>query len=143
MVKKMKFSSTISIKTAISDECASELQQTISDEFLRISDKCFQNKSALYCESINASFGSILRNDVTVVSMTPRRKEDGYNVFAETEYKPSGFFWIFFVIDILLIETIIGFILGMGITLGLYFYNKKIVADEIENALKNIKKQIE
>ena len=139
----MKFSSSISIKSPISDEFAAELEQSISDEFSRISDKCLPIKTEFRCDSINASFGSILRNDVTIVSYTPRKKDDGYNITATTEYKPSGFFWFFFIVDILLIETIIGFILGMGITLGLYFYNKKIVVDEIEKALKNIKNQVE
>ena len=139
----MKFSSSISIKSPISDEYAAELNTAISDEFSRISDKSFYVRTKFRCESINASFGSILRNDVTVVSFSPRKKADGYNIVAETEFKPSGFFWVFFVIDILLIETIIGFILGMGITLGLYFYNKKIVVEEIEKAMKNIKNQVE
>lgn len=139
----MKFSSSISIKSLISDLQTTELEQAISEEFSRISNSCIQIKKNFRCESINASFGSILRNDVTIVSLVPRKKEDGYNIIAETEYKPSGFFWIFFVIDIILIETIIGFVVGMGITLGLYFYNKKIVVEETEKALQNIKNQME
>lgn len=139
----MKFSSSVSIKSLVDDCNETELRQLVSDEFANISEHCIQMKNKVRCESINASFGSILRNDITIVSVSPRKKSDGYNITADTEYKPSVFFWIFFAIDILLIETIIGFILGMGITLGLYFYNKKIVVDEIDKALKNLKNQIE
>lgn len=139
----MKFSSAIGIKTAISDNNKLELEQAVFDEFSRISDRCIKNRNDVRCESITASFGSILRNDTTFVSVTQRKSSDGYNIVADTEYKPSIFFWIFFVVDILLIETIVGFIFGMGVTLGLYFYNKNIVAGEIDKALLNIKNQIE
>ena len=52
-------------------------------------------------------------------------------------------FWIFFTIDILLVETIIGFVVGMGVTLGLYFYHKKIVSESLSEALKNAAREIE
>ena len=139
----MKFSSSISVKSPVTDACEAELNELIFNEFNRISECCTNTRNGIRCDSINASFGSILRKDSTIVSIQARKKADGYNIIANTEYKPSGFFWIFFVIDILLIETIIGFILGMGVTLGLYFYNKKLVVNEIENVLKNIKNQTE
>ena len=142
-VKVMNFSSSISVKSPVTDACEAELNELIFDEFNRISDCCTNTRNGIRCDSINASFGSILRKDSTTVSIQTRKKADGYNITANTEYKPSVFFWIFFIIDILLIETIIGFILGMGVTLGLYFYNKKLVVNEIENVLKNIKNQIE
>ena len=139
----MKFSSSISVKSPVSDVCETELKELIFNEFNRISDCCTNVPNAIRCDLINASFGSILRTDSTIISIQARKKADGYNIIANTEYKPSGFFWIFFIIDILLIETVIGFVLGMGVTLGLYFYNKKLVVSEIENALKNIKNQTE
>lgn len=139
----MKFSSSVSIKSLVYDCNEIELRHLVSDEFAKISERCIQIKDKVRCESINASFGSILRNDITIVTISARKKFDGYNITADTEYKPSVFFWIFFAIDILLIETIIGFILGMGITLGLYYYNKKVVVDEIDKALRNLKNQIE
>ena len=142
-VKVMNFSSSISVKSPVTDACEAELNELIFNEFNRISECCTNTRNGIRCDSINASFGSILRKDSTTVSIQTRKKADGYNITANTEYKPSVFFWIFFIIDILLIETIIGFILGMGVTLGLYFYNKKLVVNEIENVLKNIKNQIE
>lgn len=139
----MKFSYSVNVKSAVHELCETELKELLKDEFQRVSGSCTSLKNAVRCDSINASFGSILRNDTTTVSIEPRRNYDGYNIKAETEYKPSGFFWVFFIIDIILIETVIGFILGMGITLGLYFYNKKLVTDEIINALANVKNRFE
>lgn len=139
----MKLSFAEKIKTTVCEEKENEIKVLLFEEFRRISDNCIEDQKYLNCSSINASFGSILRNDSTIITMKARKKQDGYNIVADTEYKPSGFFWIFFVIDILLIETIIGFVLGMGITLGLYFYNKKLVAEGIETALRNVKNQIE
>jgi hypothetical protein len=141
--KGMKFSSAVSVKFPVSDAYEAELNELIFNEFNRISDCCTNTGNGIRCDSINASFGSILRKDSTIVSIQVRKQADGYNIIANTEYKPSGFFWVFFIIDILLIETIIGFVFGMGVTLGLYFYNKKLVVSEIENALKNIKNQTE
>ncbi|MBE6404980.1 MAG: hypothetical protein E7040_03055 [Lentisphaerae bacterium] len=139
----MKLSFAEKINTPVCEEKENEIKVLLFEEFRRISDNCIDGQKYLNCSSINASFGSILRNDSTIITMKARKKQDGYNIVADTEYKPSGFFWIFFVIDILLIETIIGFVLGMGITLGLYFYNKKLVAEGIETALRNVKNQIE
>ena len=107
----MKFSSTVSVKSLVSDVYEAELNELIFNEFNRISECCTNTLNGIRCDSINASFGSILRKDSTIVSIQARKKADGYNIIANTEYKPSGFFWIFFIIDLLLIETIIGFIL--------------------------------
>ena len=73
----------------------------------------------------------------------PNRRKTGYTLEATVNYRPSAWFWIFFVIDILLIETVVGFIVGMGITLGMYFYHKKVVADSLREALRNVAEAME
>ena len=88
----MNFSSSISVKSPVTDACEAELNELIFDEFNRISDCCTNTRNGIRCDSINASFGSILRKDSTTVSIQTRKKADGYNITANTEYKPSVFF---------------------------------------------------
>ena len=139
----MLFSNSVKIKCESTEINYSKLQDIVFNEFKRISDNCLNNGSQILVTGINTTFGSILRDDTTTVRINADNSGFVYRIDAETVYKPSVFFWIFFVVDILLIETVIGFIAGMGITLGLYFYNKKIVVDEINGALKNVKNRLE
>ena len=139
----MLFSNSVKIKCESTEINYSKLQDIVFSEFKRISDNCFNNDNQISAAGINTTFGSILRNDTTTVRINAANDGCEYLIDTETIYKPSVFFWIFFIIDILLIETVIGFIAGMGITLGLYFYNKKIVVDEINSALKNLKNKLE
>ena len=133
----MIFSNSVKIKCEVDDSTNAKLRETVYKEMNRIAAGCVEKDGALAVSGVNNSFGSILRNDVTTIRFRPSRNTDGYVVEAETEYKPSGWFWIFFVIDIVLIETIIGFVIGMGVTLGLYFYNKNLVQNGIKQALQN------
>ena len=140
---EMLLSSSINIKTEFQEQYENEIYDCLETEFSRISNNCYNYSGIIHCDSINASFGSILRTDKTHISVKKRDTHGGYVVTACTEYKPSCWFWLFFVIDILLIETIIGFIAGMAVTLGLYFYNKNLVVDAVKNALQNVKNKIE
>lgn len=97
----------------------------------------------LEAKSINASFGSILRDDKSIITIRESINKDGYVVNCDTVYKPSVFFWIFFVADIILITTVIGFLVGMGATLGLYFYNKSLVEKAVKDALEKTKQNLE
>lgn len=95
------------------------------------------------CYDINNCFGAILRKDITHVSVKATRNDYGYIIETETIFKPSIAFWVFCIIDLLLIETIIGTIIGFGITFGLFFYNKKLVETTIIDILKRIKEEFE
>ena len=139
----MKFLTSINVKCEVNEQTEYGIYDSLEKEFTRISENCFIQRNCIRCDLIHASFGSILRTDSTRVYLEKNKKLDGYNIIAETEYKPSVWFWVFFIIDILLIETVIGFAVGIGITLGLYFYNKNLVIDAINNVLKNIKNEIE
>ena len=133
----MKFSNSIKVKCEPGDSTKVALIGAAEGELRRIADSCVENDGIIAVDGINNSFGSILRNDKTIVRVKPSHKGDGYLLEAETEFKPSVWFWIFFAIDIILIETVIGFVVGMGITLGLYFYNKNLVQDGLKQALQN------
>ena len=133
----MKFSNSIKVKCETDENTKIVLMEAVMREMRRIAADCVENDGVISVSGVNNSFGSILRDDTTVVRIKPAHTGGGFLLEAETEFKPSVWFWIFFVIDILLIETIIGFILGMGATLGLYFYNKNLVQNGLKQALEN------
>ena len=134
----MHFSLTENVKIEISEENDRALEEALFEALRRISLTCRKvGNNAIETESINATFGSILRNDNTSVIFLPNRRKDGYLIEAQVNYRPSMWFWIFFIIDILLIETVIGFLVGICLTLGLYFYHPKIVSDCLRDALRN------
>lgn len=140
----MHFSLTENVKIEISEENDRALEEALFEALRRISLTCRKvGNNAIETESVNATFGSILRNDNTSVTILPNRNRNGYLLEAQVCYRPSMWFWIFFVIDILLIETIIGFLVGMGATLGLYFYHRKIVSDSLQEALRNTVRKME
>ena len=134
----MLFSETTNINTKVTKEASKLLAQKIFREMTRIANRCQQEEDKLVVYGLSNTFGSILRDDTTKITIKPNQSQNGFLIQAETEYKPSAWFWIFFVIDILLIETIIGFVFGMGLTLGLYFYHKNLVGQAIHQALNNI-----
>ena len=140
----MQFTLTETVKTAICEENDRALEEALFESLRRIALSCKKVKeNAFEVESVNATFGSILRNDNTSIIFRPNRHKNGYLIEAQVHYRPSMWFWIFFIIDILLIETIIGFVVGMGATLGLYFYNRKVVSESLDEALKNAVREIE
>lgn len=140
----MNFSIVESVKISQERDVETELHQTLLEELRRISLECHTaGDDCVEISSVNATFGSILRNDNTRVKFYPNRRQNGYTLEAEVNYRPSVWFWIFLVIDLILIETIIGFVIGISLTLGIYFYHKKIVTESLRDALRNVVKAIE
>ena len=129
----------------VSDEKQQEILDNLEEQFKKVSIRCMSDRrgESLTVESISASFGSILRKDITNVIVSETKKHDGYTISAETQYKPSTAFWIFCVIDLLLICTVVGLIIGFGLTLGLYFYNKSLVSKTLTDTLKRVKDEME
>lgn len=140
----MNFTLTETVKLEICESNDQALEDALFEALRRISLSCRKvGTNTIETESVNATFGSILRNDNTSVSFRPNRRKDGYLIEALVHYRPSVWFWVFFAIDILLIETVIGFVVGMAMTLGLYFYNKKVVTESLTEALKSAAREIE
>ena len=140
----MNLSFSTKINTAVNEVSQTYLRQKLGSEFNKISNSIwFKNPVTLEAKSINASFGSILRDDTSIITIMESINKDGYVVNCDTVYKPSVFFWIFFVADIILITTVIGFLVGMGATLGLYFYNKSLVEKAVKDALEKTKQNLE
>ncbi|MBR7137978.1 MAG: hypothetical protein IKD44_00380 [Lentisphaeria bacterium] len=138
----MQLSFSQNIECPLDDSKRTAIMDMLTEEFKKISIDVKQDGAALTATGINASFGSILRNDVSTVTVTENFNKNGYIIKCDTEYKPSVAFWIFCVIDLVLITTIIGLIVGAAITLGLYFYNKSLVEKGAKLALENVKNNI-
>ena len=139
----MKLTFAQNIKTAINSATLDSINETLGNEFRNVSSSVSVEHDSLKVKSINASFGSILRSDVSTITVAENRKKDGYVINCETVYKPSVAFWIFCIIDIILISTVIGFVIGFGATLGLYFYNKSLVEKSIKDVLDKVKQNFE
>ena len=141
--KKINLSFSQNIAVEVNQENYDAIYNELYDEFKKISLNVRETDNWLSAESINASFGSILRKDTSNVSVTKNRRQNGCVINCETVYKPSVAFWIIFcVIDFVLITTVIGFVLGFGATLGLYFYDKSLVEKAVKGALDNVKQNI-
>ena len=141
--EQMKLTFAQNIKTTVNDETFASITETLEEEFKKVSASARPVNGNIKATSINASFGSILRKDVSTITVSVNRKKDGYVINCETEYKPSVAFWIFCVIDCILITTVIGCVIGFGATLGLYFYNKSLVEKAVKDVLDKIKQNFE
>ena len=139
----MNLSFSQNIKIDVTEENFDLICNELNDEFKKISEKVNETDDGLCAESINASFGSILRKDISNVRIKENRKRDGYIINCDTVYKPSVAFWIFCVIDFFLVVTLIGFVIALGVTLGLYFYNKSLVEKAIRGALDKVQQNVE
>ena len=139
----MRVSICEAVETDVSEATGKALFRSLLNELKPISEKCRIAGDAIEVESVNASFGSILRDDNTSVVFRPNSHNTGYVIEATINYRPSVWFWIFFGIDFVLIETIVGFVVGMALTLGLYFYNKNLVQTALHQALRNAAKSAE
>ena len=139
----MNLSFSQNIKIDVTEENFDLICNELNDEFKKISEKVNETDDGLCAESINASFGSILRKDISNVRIKENRKRDGYIINCDTVYKPSVAFWIFCVIDFFLVVTLIGFVIAFGVTLGLYFYNKSLVEKAVRGALDKVKQNVE
>jgi Short C-terminal domain len=67
-------------------------------QFRKVSRKVDRRQETLTVRAIEASFGSINRYDLSVVQL--QQKEGGYLCIADVTYRPSAFFWLFFVIGL-------------------------------------------
>ena len=111
----MKFEVSERFKTSKSEEQALEL---LEEQFKKVSKKVSRKGNEIIVESIEATFGSINRKDITVVKLS--KKESGYLCVADVTYNPSVAFW---VLCILLLFTWVAWL----IPIGMYLYHKKIV----------------
>jgi hypothetical protein len=127
----MKFTTTQKLKTAASETA---VLSAIGEIFEPISESVEQGSHFVEARQIQATFGSINRKDVT--RLTLKRKQDGWTVTADTDFKPSLWFWILLILTILTVW-------GVLISIGIYWWQKTIVKGAVENALKQLADDVE
>lgn len=111
-----------------------EVLKILENQFEKISVSVKKEKDGLIVKSIEATFGSINRSDITKIDL--KKKNNGYLCIAKVKYKPSFMFWVFFL---LLFTTAVGWL----IPIGFYLYQKKTVSEAIEKTFKRLKDEVE
>lgn len=139
----MQLTKSEKVKCEVSEQQERDILDVLEIQFKKASNKVSIYRNQVVADGVNSSFGSILREDETTVTVKADNKGTGYLLEASIVYKPSVMFWVFVVIDLLLAVTVIGLVIGMAVTLGLYFYNKNLVLNGVADVLKNAKDSIE
>ena len=128
----MKFTDTHKLKT--SANCHAVIK-VVAEVFTPLAAQIEQRNQVVQVKGIQQTFGSALRQDVTRFTLKP--KTNGHLIVADTEFKPTGWFWICFVLGLF------GAYIGCLLPVGLYFYQKHLVQREIKDGLKRIVEEVE
>jgi hypothetical protein len=113
----------------VTNESPDAVMEFAQRQFSKISSKTRLENGQLTAGMVEASFGSINRNDVTRVQL--QRVGGGYLVVSETDYRPSGWFWLFLIV---LLFTYIGWL----IPIAFYLYQRATVKSAIQSAVDRI-----
>ncbi len=128
----MKFTSTQIIKTSAS---ADVVLAAIADAFSPLATAVECRNQVVEVKGIQETFGSALRKDMT--RFTVKQKPGGHLITADTEFKPTGWFWVCFVLGLF------GAYIGCLLPVGLYFYQKHLVKTASEDGLKRVSDELE
>ncbi len=128
----MKFQNSQKLVTSASQE---QIFSVLEDQFRRVSEHVERMPSVLVVKDIQATFGSINRNDITRISIKP--KDGRYTLVSETEYTPSRWFWIFFVLGLLFS------LLGSIVPLGFYLWQKTLVKKSIDDVFRRVEDELD
>lgn len=118
-----------------SSHAPEQVWRTVTEQLQRISARVTTEGDAVVARSVEATFGSINRTDSTRVRL--HRKEDGYLLTANVTYRPSGWFWIFFIVT--LVTTWVFWV----VPLAFYLYQKNTVKNALSGALKRVRDEVE
>jgi putative oligomerization/nucleic acid binding protein len=113
----------------ITNETPDAVMEFAQRQFSKISNKTRLEDGQLTARMVEASFGSINRSDVTHVAL--QRVGGGYLLVSETDYRPSGWFWIFLIV---LLFSYIGWL----IPIAFYFYQRGAVKSAIQSSIDRI-----
>lgn len=127
----MRFEVSERVSTSVDE---SKLIKFAENQLKKIANRVWNKKGILSAKSIEATFGSINRHDITTVSFQPN--QGGYLVVAETRYRPSLMFWVFFVAGVF---TYVGWI----IPIIFYLYQRSTVKSAMEAFTKRIKNEFD
>ncbi len=126
----MRFQVTEKITT---DATITQVGEVLQDNFRRIAASVIPVGSILRVTSIQATFGSVNRTDVTDITIKPT--DDGYLLIANVEYRPSVAFWIIFLISLLT------WVLWI-IPVAFYLLQKDTVKNCIQEGFRNVKNEL-
>jgi hypothetical protein len=113
----------------ITNESPEAVMEFAERQFSKIADKTRMDGGQLTVRRVEASFGSLNRTDFTRVSL--QRVGGGYLLVSETDYRPSGWFWVFLII---LLFSYIGWL----IPIAFYLYQRGTVKAAIQSAVSRI-----
>lgn len=113
----------------ITNEPQEAVMEFAQRQFAKISSKTRLERGQLTVRMVEASFGSINRSDVTRVAL--QRVGGGYLIVSETDYRPSGWFWLFLII---LLFSYVGWL----IPIAFYLYQRGTVKSAIESAVARV-----
>ena len=113
----------------VTNEPAEAIIEFAQRQFSKIADKTRLERGQLTVRRVEASFGSINRSDVTHVSL--QRTGGGYLLVSETDYRPSGWFWLFLIV---LLFSYVGWL----IPIAFYLYQRGTVKSAIQSAVDRI-----
>ena len=116
------------------DATKNDVLEILENQLKKISLNTKKENDILIVKSIEATFGSINRSDITKIDL--KEKNSGFLCIAKVKYKPSFLFWVFLL---LLFTTAIGWL----IPIGFYLYQKKTVSEAIEKTFKRLKDEVE
>src|ERR1700740_3391929 len=80
----------------VTNESPEDVMDFAQSQFSKISNKTKLDRGQLRVRMVEASFGSINRSDLTKITL--QRVGGGYLLVSETDYRPSGWFWLFLII---------------------------------------------
>lgn len=127
----MRFEVSETITTGANKEI---VYKTLYTQFKKASESVGKYEGYFIAKKIEGSFGSINRNDKSVVTI--KEKNNGYLLVADVNYIPSFLFWVFLI---LLLFTYIGWVLPIIF----YLYQKNTVRDGIQNIFMRVKNEFQ
>jgi len=113
---------------------ADELLVSLEEQFGRIADSVQRSGAVLTAKAIEASFGSVNRNDDTTITVRPM--DGGVLLVAEVNYRPSVMFWILLIL--LLFTTVLWLI-----PIAFYLHQKNTVRDAIAACFQRVRNEFD
>src|SRR5260370_31990918 len=101
----------------------------------KVSRKVERSGDVLTASAIDAPFGSISRFDRSVIQSHP--KDAGFLCVADVTYRPSAFFWVFFVIGLF------AYFLLWWPPIIFYLFQRKTVRSAISDVFARVKNEFE
>jgi|GEM_PF-1045374 len=125
----MRFEVSERVKTSATK---SLLLKSMEEQFRKVSESTQPYGESLEVKDIEASFGSINRNDTTIVEV--KDVDDGYLLIANVHYRPSVAFWIILIITLF---TWVGWL----IPIVMYIWQRKVVQNGIQEVFTRIRNE--